>query len=162
MVITGIAGTISQMLLMPMLATAVGEEKLLSIGLFFNCAHMILYSIAWSAWVPYAAAMFALLSVFSTPCLRSIASKQVGPSEQGKAQGCISGLGSFANVVSPLVFSPLTALFLSASPPFHFPGFSIACAGFALMIAFAQSIMIRAAPPIISSFKVGNGICVEP
>ncbi|KAL7207385.1 hypothetical protein ACSBR1_029358 [Camellia fascicularis] len=94
--------------------------------------------------------------------LRSIASKQVGPSEQGKAQGCISGLGSFANVVSPLVFSPLTALFLSASPPFHFPGFSIACAGFALMIAFAQSIMIRAAPPIISSFKVGNGICGEP
>ncbi|KAL7175073.1 hypothetical protein ACSBR2_028808 [Camellia fascicularis] len=162
MVITGIAGTISQMLLMPMLATAVGEEKLLSIGLFFNCAHMILFSIAWSAWVPYAAAMFALLSVFSTPCLRSIASKQVGPSEQGKAQGCISGLGSFANVVSPLVFSPLTALFLSASPPFHFPGFSIACAGFALMIAFAQSIMIRAAPPIISSFKVGNGICGEP
>ena len=27
---------------------------------------------------------------------------------QGKAQGCISGISSFANVVSPFVFSPLT------------------------------------------------------
>uniref|UniRef100_A0A803LG98 Uncharacterized protein n=1 Tax=Chenopodium quinoa TaxID=63459 RepID=A0A803LG98_CHEQI len=40
--------------------------------------------------------------------MRSIASKQVGESEQGKAQGCISGIGSLANIISPLVFSPLT------------------------------------------------------
>ncbi|KAL6982643.1 hypothetical protein U1Q18_016031 [Sarracenia purpurea var. burkii] len=160
MVISGIAGTISQMLLMPMLAPAIGEEKLLSIGLFFSCAHMLLYSIARSSWVPYAAAMFSLLAVFALPCLRSIASKQVGPNEQGKVQGCISGLCSFANVVSPWLFSPLTALFLSESAPFHFPGFSITCAGFAVMIAFAQSIMIRAVRPISNS-EVRNCNCAE-
>ncbi|PSS17981.1 Hippocampus abundant transcript 1 protein [Actinidia chinensis var. chinensis] len=161
MVIMGIAGTISQMLLMPMLAPVIGEEKLLSIGLFFSCAHMLFYSIAWSSWVPYGAAMFSLLAVFAHPCLRSIASKQVGPSEQGKAQGCISGLCSFGNVLSPLVFSPLTALFLSANAPFHFPGFSIACAGFAVMVAFVQSIMIRAVHPNSSS-KVSSYNCEEP
>ena len=75
---------------------------------------------------------------------------------QGKVQGCITGIGSFANIVSPLAFSPLTgnhtetiaeytkmtnnsesnifflsalALFLSDNAPFHFPGFSIMCAG---------------------------------
>ncbi|PSS19840.1 Hippocampus abundant transcript 1 protein [Actinidia chinensis var. chinensis] len=161
MVIMGIAGTISQMLLMPMLAPVIGEEKLLSIGLFFSCAHMLFYSIAWSSWVPYGAAVFSLLAVFAHPCLRSIASKQVGPSEQGKAQGCISGLCSFGNVLSPLVFSPLTALFLSANAPFHFPGFSIACAGFAVMVAFVQSVMIRAAHPNSSS-KVSSCDCEEP
>ncbi|KAG5542866.1 hypothetical protein RHGRI_015830 [Rhododendron griersonianum] len=150
------------MILMPMLAPVIAEEKLLSIGLFFACAHMFLYSIAWSPWVPYAAAMFNVLSVFAQPALRSIASKQVGPHEQGKAQGCISGLGSFANILSPLVFSPLTALFLSGNPPFHFPGFSIACAGFAVMIAFAQSTMIKAAPPGSSSKSSSNCDCVEP
>ncbi|KAG6783638.1 hypothetical protein POTOM_009301 [Populus tomentosa] len=31
-----------------------------------------------------------------------------GTVSQGKAQGCISGISSFANVISPLVFSPLT------------------------------------------------------
>ncbi|XP_057987590.1 uncharacterized protein LOC110661031 isoform X6 [Hevea brasiliensis] len=53
MVISGIAGTISQLLLMPILAPALGEARLLSIGLFFTCAHM-----------------------------RTIVSKQVGTSEQ--------------------------------------------------------------------------------
>ncbi|GMJ02745.1 hypothetical protein like AT5G42210 [Hibiscus trionum] len=155
MVITGVAGTVSQLLLMPILVPILGEEKLLAIGLFFNCAHMIVYSIAWSFWVPYAAAMFSLAYVFSQPCIRSIVSKQVGPCEQGKAQGFISGIGSFANVASPLVFSPLTALFLSDTAPFYFPGFSIMCVGFASMIAFVQSLMIRAVPPI-SSRRVGD------
>ncbi|KAK4348967.1 hypothetical protein RND71_031722 [Anisodus tanguticus] len=43
--------SISQLLLMPILAPAFGEDKLLSIGLFFSCLHMLLYSIAWSSWV---------------------------------------------------------------------------------------------------------------
>ncbi|KAM7514030.1 hypothetical protein LguiA_003613 [Lonicera macranthoides] len=148
MVINGIAGTISQMILMPILARVINEENLLSIGLFFCCAQMFLYSIAWSSWVPYLGAMFSVLAVFALPCMRSIASKQVGPSEQGQAQGCITGICSLSNVVSPLIFSPLTALFLSENPPFHFPGFSILFAGFAVMIAFIQSIMIRANRPI--------------
>ncbi|KAL6995917.1 hypothetical protein U1Q18_006051, partial [Sarracenia purpurea var. burkii] len=162
MVIGGIAGAISQMLFMPMLAPAIGEEKLLSIGLFFSCALVFLYSTAWSAWVPYAATMLSLLSVFASPCLRSIASKQVGPNEQGKAQGCIAGLCSFASVVSPLIFSPLTALFLSAGAPFHFPGFSIACAGLFLVIAFGQSMVIRAAPSISNGKASSNCNCEEP
>ncbi|XWS25955.1 hypothetical protein CRYUN_Cryun27aG0111800 [Craigia yunnanensis] len=155
MVIAGVTGTISQLILMPILAPALGEERLLSIGLFFNCAQIIFYSVAWSFWVPYAAAVFSLFYVFSQPCIRSIVSKQVGPSEQGKAQGVISGVGSFANVASPLVFSPLTALFLSETAPFYFPGFSIMCVGFASMIAFVQSLMIRAVHPI-SSQRAGN------
>lgn len=159
MIVSGIAGIASQMLLMPILAPLVGEEKLLSIGIFFSCAHMILYSIAWSPWVPYAAATLSLLGVFAHPCLRSIVSKQVGPDEQGKAQGCISGLCSFASVLSPFVFSPLTALFLSMDAPFSFPGFSIACAGFALMIAFVQSIMIKSTP-VVASSKTSNCNCV--
>ncbi|TKY75285.1 Hippocampus abundant transcript protein 1 [Spatholobus suberectus] len=150
MVISGIAGTVSQLLLMPILAPILGEARLLSIGLFFHCVHMFLYSIAWSSLVPYASAMFSILFVFSQPCIRSIVSKQVGPHEQGKAQGCISGICSIAHIVSPLVFSPLTALFLSEKAPFNFPGFSIMCIGFASMISFVQSVMLRVVPPILS------------
>ncbi|XP_020535467.1 tetracycline resistance protein, class G isoform X2 [Jatropha curcas] len=156
MVISGIAGTISQLLLMPILVPVLGEGRLLSVGLFFSCAHMFLYSIAWTFWVPYVAAMLSILFVFSQPCMRTIVSKQVGSCEQGKAQGCISGIGSFANVVSPLLFSPLTALFLSERAPFHFPGFSIMCAGFTSMIALIQSIMMRLPPPLISNERVNN------
>ncbi|KHN20137.1 hippocampus abundant transcript-like protein 1 [Glycine soja] len=150
MVISGIAGTVSQLILMPILAPILGEARLLSVGLFFHCIHMFLYSIAWSSLVPYASAMFSILFVFSHPCIRSIVSKQAGPHEQGKAQGCISGICSIAHIVSPLVFSPLTALFLSERAPFDFPGFSIMCIGFASMISLVQSMMLRVVPPILN------------
>ncbi|XP_070670278.1 uncharacterized protein [Malus domestica] len=135
MVISGVAGTVSQ---------------------------MFLYGIAWSFWVPYAAAMFSIFFVFAQPCMRSIVSKQIGPSEQGKAQGCISGICSLANVISPIAFSPLTALFLSEKAPFNFPGFSLICVGFAAMIAFIQSVMIRAAPSLSSQRNSGNCNHTEP
>ncbi|KAL6511904.1 hypothetical protein OROGR_021501 [Orobanche gracilis] len=151
MIIAGIAGSISQLILMPLLTPLMGEEKMLSVGLFFSCAHMVLYSIAWAPWVPYVAAMITVLATFALPCLRSIASKQTGPSEQGKAQGCITGICSFASIVSPLAFSPLTALFLSDDAPFHFPGFSIMISGLAAIIAFVQSVTIRP-----SSSPTGN------
>ncbi|KAK9165039.1 hypothetical protein Scep_000230 [Stephania cephalantha] len=158
MLIIGIAGTISQLLLMPLLSPFMREESLLRIGLFAGCVHIFLYSLAWSSWVPYFAGLFSVLAVFTPPCMRSIASKQVGPDEQGKAQGCISGICAFADIVSPLIFTPLTALFLSEKAPFHFPGFSIMCIGFALMIAYIQSVLIRTAPPIS---KIGNRTSAE-
>ncbi|KAK1419721.1 hypothetical protein QVD17_29004 [Tagetes erecta] len=144
MIISGIAGIISQMVVMPLLVMIINEEKILAVGLIFSCVRIFLYSVAWSSWVIYLAATFQIMSVFAGPSLLSIVSKQVGPTEQGKAQGCITGLCSFASIVSPLIFSPLTALFLSDNAPFVFPGFSIACAAFAVMIAFIQSVMIRA------------------
>ncbi|KAJ6395649.1 hypothetical protein OIU77_020830 [Salix suchowensis] len=157
MLLLGIAGMASQLVFMPLLAQLVAEEKLLAIGLLGGIADALLFSVAWSNWVPYATTIFAVFVVFVPPCLRSIASKQVGPTEQGKAQGCISGIISFAKIVSPLIYSPLTALFLSEDAPFHFPGFSILCIGFATMIAFFQSVLMRGAPPI-SSHKISNSL----
>ncbi|KAJ7001536.1 LOW QUALITY PROTEIN: hypothetical protein NC653_011828 [Populus alba x Populus x berolinensis] len=68
---------------------------------------------------------------------------------------------SFANIISPLIFSPLTALFLSEDAPFHFPGFSILCIGFATMIAFFQSVLMRGPPPI-SSHKICSNSLPRP
>ncbi|XP_010918153.1 uncharacterized protein [Elaeis guineensis] len=160
LLIGGIAGAFSQLVLMHLLIPTLDEEKLLNIGLLASCAHIFLYSIAWSYWVPYLAAIFILLSVFIQPCIRSIISKKVGPSEQGMAQGCITGIGSFATIMSPLLFTPLTAWFLSEDAPFKFKGFSIMCAGFASLIAFMLSIMMRAAPPTTSQ-KLVNAVYVQ-
>lgn len=157
MLIAGLAGTISQLLFMPLLAPILGEAKLLSLGLFAACINMFICSISWSAWVPYATTAFSVLVVFATPSFRSIVSKQVGPNEQGKTQGCISGISSFANIVSPLIFSPLTALFLSKGAPFNFPGFSIMCIGLASMVAFIQSLMMSHTP---ASSKSQNQCCL--
>ncbi|PWA80917.1 Major facilitator superfamily [Artemisia annua] len=161
MIINGIAGIISQMVLMPLIARVISEEKILAIGLFFSCVHIFLYSVAWSSWAVYLAAMFQILAVFAGPSLRSIVSKQVGPTEQGKAQGCITGLCSFASIVSPLIFSPLTALFLSDNAPFVFPGFSLVCAAFFVMIAFIQSVLIQSPPAPVPDSKLDDSVSVE-
>ncbi|CAN6685241.1 unnamed protein product [Malus baccata var. baccata] len=144
------------LLFMPMLAPAIGEEKLLTIGLLMGSICMFLNSISWAVWVPYAATLFNVFGYLVQPSIRSIVSKQVGPHDQGKAQGCILGISSFANIVSPLLFSPLTALFLSEAAPFNFPGFSIMCMGLAPMIGFVQSLMIKASPK-----KTSSNVCVE-
>ncbi|KAG2264450.1 hypothetical protein Bca52824_071529 [Brassica carinata] len=81
------------------------------------------------------------------PSVCGIASRQVGPGEQGKVQGCISGVKSFGKVVAPFVFSPLTALFLSNNAPFYFPGFSLLCISLSSMFGFLQSLMIKDVPP---------------
>ncbi|XP_047171328.1 hippocampus abundant transcript-like protein 1 [Vigna umbellata] len=160
LMITGVGATLAQLFLMPILVPVIGEEKLLSTGLLIGCINVLVYSIAWSAWVPYALAGCSIFSVFVRPSLCSIASKQVGPTEQGMVQGCLSGISSSANIIAPLVFSPLTALFLSENAPFYYPGFSIMCLGLAMMIAFFQSLMIRAAPPIAVG-KISNSRCTD-
>ncbi|XP_038885706.1 hippocampus abundant transcript 1 protein-like [Benincasa hispida] len=154
MLIFGVASTISQLLLIPILVPLLGENKMLSIGLFVFCIQTFLYSFAWADWVVYVAGMLSILFIFWRPCLQSIVSKQVDASEQGKAQGCLSGISSFSSAFSPLIFSPLTALFLSENAPFYFPGFSIMCAGSFVMIAFVQSILIKAPVEDISSSHV--------
>ncbi|CAL1372882.1 unnamed protein product [Linum trigynum] len=154
MLIMGLAGMVSQLILMPLLAPFVAEQKLLSLGLLVGCANTVVLSVAWVDWVPYATAVFTAVVVLVTPCLRSIASKQVGSREQGKAQGCLSGIGSIGSIIAPLLFTPLTAMFLSEKPPFDFPGFSILCIGFMTMIAFIQSLMISAEHHQIPTHKV--------
>ncbi|KAK8963139.1 hypothetical protein KSP40_PGU001181 [Platanthera guangdongensis] len=145
MLIVGVAGAISQLLLMPAIAPIFGEEMLLSAGLLATCANVFLTSFAWSSWVPYFSSTFVVFSVFGQPCLRTIVSKTVGPNDQGLAQGGITGISSIASIISPLLFSPLTALFLSENAPFDFRGFSLMCGGFAHLIAFALSFTLCSA-----------------
>ncbi|CAL0320621.1 unnamed protein product [Lupinus luteus] len=160
MMISGIGATLTQLFFMPILIPAVGEVKLISTGLLVSCISMFVYSISWAGWVPYALAGCSIFGVFVRPSICSIASKQVGATEQGMVQGCLSGISSLANIISPLVFSPLTALFLSDEAPFYFPGFSLMCLGLALMAAFFQSLMIRNVPPIVVD-ETSSNHCTE-
>ncbi|XP_022140337.1 uncharacterized protein LOC111011033 isoform X4 [Momordica charantia] len=112
------------------------KDQFASLMIFFGALGTIsqsfVLSIAWSFWT----------------C--SIASKQVGAHNQGKAQGCLFGIQSFAYAISPLIFNPLAALFLSEDAPFDFPGFSILCIGLNTLVAFVLSLTIKENPSISS------------
>ncbi|XP_033509176.1 uncharacterized protein [Nicotiana tomentosiformis] len=150
--------TFSQLILVPKLAPIIREETILSLALIAGFTNMLIDSIAWAAWVPYVVALFPMFLFLAKPALQSIVSKQVGPNEQGIAQGCISGVSSFANILSPFIFSPLTDLFLSERAPFNYPGFSMFCIGLAWLIAFIPSMMIRFGS-YNSRFKIRDVVC---
>ncbi|XP_013595598.1 PREDICTED: multidrug resistance protein 2-like isoform X2 [Brassica oleracea var. oleracea] len=141
MLLITIVGSISQLFVLPRFASTIGERKLLSAGLFMEFTNMAVVSISWAPWVPYLTTLFVPGAMLVMPSVCGIASRQVGPGEQGKVQGCISGVKSFGKVVAPFVFSPLTALFLSNNAPFYFPGFSLLC------ISLSSSLMIKDVPP---------------
>ncbi|KAF0926352.1 hypothetical protein E2562_023071 [Oryza meyeriana var. granulata] len=82
LLVIGITGSLSQLVMMPILAPKLGEQKLLIIALLGSCMHGFLYSIAWSPWVPYLVASLVIISILVNPCIRSIVSKRAGPSEQ--------------------------------------------------------------------------------
>ncbi|XP_022947076.1 hippocampus abundant transcript-like protein 1 isoform X2 [Cucurbita moschata] len=123
---------------------------LILIGAFGAISQLLILSIAWSFWVVYASSTLFLLAWCVMPAACSIASKQVEAEEQGKAQGCIFGIQSFACAISPLVFNPLAALFLSKNAPFQFPGFTLLCLGFFTLVAFVLSLTIKENPSISS------------
>ncbi|XP_075094238.1 uncharacterized protein LOC107800094 isoform X1 [Nicotiana tabacum] len=150
--------TFSQLILVPKLAPIIREETILSLALIAGFTNMLIDSIAWAAWVPYVVALFPMFLFLAKPALQSVVSKQVGPNEQGIAQGCISGVSSFANILSPFIFSPLTDLFLSERAPFNYPGFSMFCIGLAWLIAFIPSMMIRFGS-YNSRFKIRDVVC---
>ncbi|XP_055815496.1 uncharacterized protein LOC129885292 isoform X2 [Solanum dulcamara] len=151
--------TFSQLILMPKLAPIIGEETILSLALIAGFSNMLIDSIAWATWVPYLVALFPMFLYLAKPALQSIVSKQVGPNEQGIAQGCISGITSFANILSPFIFSPLTDLFLSERAPFNYPGFSMFCIGLPWLIAIIPTMMISWFDTYNSSHKIRDVLC---
>ncbi|CAF2129263.1 tetracycline resistance protein, class E isoform X1 [Brassica rapa] len=151
-----IVGSISQLFVLPRFASSIGERKLLSTGLFMEFMNMAIVSISWAPWVPYLTTVFVPGAIIVMPSVCGIASRQAGPGEQGKVQGCISGVKSFGKVVAPFVFSPLTALFLSNNAPFYFPGFSLLCIALSSMIGFLQSLMIKDVPPQQLNKEINN------
>ncbi|KAL8543384.1 hypothetical protein ACS0TY_004062 [Phlomoides rotata] len=157
--ITYIAATISNMVVMPILGPLLGEETLLCMGLFAGFLNMLLDSIAWAPWVPYVSAFLGIFLFLASPSIRCIISKQVGPYEQGIAQGCLMAVTSFSNVISPLIYSPLSALFLADGAPFYFPGFSILCVGLAWLVGFILSTMIKIHPILIRN-RASNEPCL--
>ncbi|WZZ85600.1 hypothetical protein YC2023_114179 [Brassica napus] len=170
-----IIGSISQLFILRILVSAIGERRVLSTGLlmdFFNVnilelfnimnlvnafvAQAAILSVSWSPWVPYAATALVPGVMFVMPSIYGIASRQIGSAEQGKVQGCIYGVKSFAEVVAPFVYSPLTALFLSDNAPFYFPGFSLLCVALSLMIGFLVSLLIKDVPSSLMNKTIGS------
>ncbi|KAG6482076.1 hypothetical protein ZIOFF_058703 [Zingiber officinale] len=137
----------SQILVLPFINAIMGEKGVLCLALISSIAYSVLYGIAWARWVPYLSASFGVIYVLVKPSTFAIISKAAISSDQGKAQGLIAGVQSIASLLSPIVMSPLTSLFISSDAPFDFKGFSILVASISMVISLGHACMLNLERP---------------
>ncbi|CAI9091328.1 OLC1v1026332C1 [Oldenlandia corymbosa var. corymbosa] len=128
LIVVGIGSIISQLVMLPIINPLIGEKVILCSALLSTTVYAVLYGLAWAPWVTYLSASLGVINVLVKPCTYALISKAAGSSDQGKAQGFIAGVQSLSCLLSPLVMTPLTSLFLSKDAPFDCKGFSFVCA----------------------------------
>ncbi|AES62022.1 putative major facilitator superfamily [Medicago truncatula] len=143
LMMVGIGSIFSQIVLLPILNPLVGEKVILCSALLASIAYAWLSGLAWAPWVPYLGGSFGIIYILEKPATYGIISKASSSTNQGKAQTFIAGANSISGLLSPIVMSPLTSLFLSSDAPFECKGFSIICASVCMIISLIFACMLN-------------------
>ncbi|UJJ55553.1 TCR/Tet family MFS transporter [Rhodanobacter thiooxydans] len=123
-----------QALLTGRLAPRFGERRVLLAGMLFGVGAFLVMGAADTGGVFLLGVPLLALWGLAMPPIQSIMTQQVDPSEQGRLQGAIGSLGSFAGIFGPYLFAQIFALSIAPSSPVHLPGVAFALSA-ALMLA---------------------------
>jgi DHA1 family tetracycline resistance protein-like MFS transporter len=104
------------------LAPRFGERRVLIAGMIFGVGAFLVMGFAESGSVFLFGIPLLALWGLAMPPIQSIMTQQVEPSEQGRLQGAIGSLGSFAGIFGPFLFAQIFALSITPGAPIHLPG----------------------------------------
>ena len=120
------------------LAPKFGDRKLMLAGLVLAVIGYAVFGFAPWAWLFWLGIPFLCLGGLAGPPAQALMTSQVDPAEQGRLQGALSSLRSFAGIFGPLLFANLFALFISKHAPVQdFSGVSFALAAVLSLAALA-------------------------
>jgi len=107
--LTGVFGFIVQAALVPRAVPWIGEVRTLVAGLLGGAAGLVIYGLAPSGLLfLLGAPVGALLGLFG-PGFQAIATRRVGPSEQGRLQGANSSIAGLTSMIAPAAFGYIYA-----------------------------------------------------
>lgn len=118
-----------------------GERRVLLAGLAFGIGAFLLMGVAGQGWLFLAGIPLMALWSLAGPPIQAIMTHQVDPSEQGRLQGAISSLGSFAGIFGPFLFAQVFAFSIAPGAPLHVPGLAFVLS--ALLLAVGAVIATR-------------------
>ncbi len=119
------------------LSSALGERRLLLVGLAAAAAAQVAMGLAPSALWFFAALPLSALGGVAGPSAQALVTQRVPPGEQGAVQGALASLSSLAAVVSPLGATTLLAHFTQRGSVPYVPGAPFFAGALALGLAAA-------------------------
>ncbi|KRE96589.1 MFS transporter [Frateuria sp. Soil773] len=114
-----------------------GERRVLLAGMACGVGSFLLMGLAGTGWLFLFGIPLMALWGLSGPPIQSIMTHQVDPSEQGRLQGAITSLGSFAGIFGPYLFAQVFAFSIAPQAPWHLPGLAFVLAAALLVVGTA-------------------------
>lgn len=146
--LVGLCTAIVQGGLVRPLAPRLGNRRLMLGGLVFGAIGYAIFGFSASAWLFWIGIPFLCLGGLASPPAQSVMTHMVDPAEQGRLQGALSSLRSFAGIFGPLLFANLFGLFISKHAPVHdFPGIAFVLAAALVLVALALTAYASRALP---------------
>ncbi|NII11306.1 TCR/Tet family MFS transporter [Oleiagrimonas sp. C23AA] len=134
LMLVGACDGLVQALLTGRLTPIFGERRVLLWGMLCGVGSFALMGLASIGWVFLLAIPLMALWGLSAPPMQAIMSHEVSAREQGRLQGAVTSLGSFAGIFGPLVFTQVFAFSIAPQSPWHLPGAAFLLAAL-LMVA---------------------------
>jgi DHA1 family tetracycline resistance protein-like MFS transporter len=123
------------------LAPRFGERRLMLGGMLCGIGAFLVMGLADTSFVFLLGIPLMALWGLSQPPIQSIMTHQVDPNEQGRLQGAISSLASFAGIFGPFLFAQVFSFSISPTSPWHLPGLAFVLS--AVLLAIGTVIAVR-------------------
>lgn len=127
--VVGVFSVIVNVAVVKRVVAAFGERRTLLIGLLFGTIGFAIYGLAPTGhWFLAGIPVMALWSL-AMPATQALVTRQVSADAQGRIQGALTSLVSFAGIIGPALYTSVFAMFIGARAPVHAPGapFLLAC-----------------------------------
>jgi MFS transporter, DHA1 family, tetracycline resistance protein len=119
------------------LSTRFGERPVLLAGMAFGAAAFAVMGLASVGWAFLIGIPLMALWGLAGPPIQSIMTRHVEPDEQGRLQGAVTSLGSFAGIFGPYLFAQIFAFAIAPERGVHLPGVPFLLAGGLLAVGMA-------------------------
>ncbi len=151
--IYGLCSAIVMGLVLPRIVSRFGEWRTAVIGLTFAALGFFGYAGAWQGWLVYVVIVATCLEGVADPAMRSIAAAKVPASEQGELQGAMTSLFSITNIIGPLIFTQIFAIFTAADASIKFSGAPYVLGGIFVLIGLIVFVL-RVEKPSLAKDEV--------
>lgn len=128
--VVGIFSVLVNVVVVKRVVAGLGERRTLLVGLLFGTFGFAIYGLApTGSWFLAGIPIMAMWSL-AMPATQALVTRQVGADAQGRIQGALTSLVSFAGIIGPALYTSVFALFIGTRAPMHAPGapFLLACA----------------------------------